>query len=111
MKGKRRKNLSMLEKGKEGLLTLKICTPGHKPIQHPGILLEGILFLQSISTSQDPLQEETQVKTQMTNHPVGHTGGHQEGDPLLQEALEDQEHQEAQEGQGIPLTLETHQDH
>src|ERR1700731_2619880 len=106
MKG-RRKNLSMLEKGKEGLLTLKVfreSTPGHKPIQHPGFLLEGILFLQSISTSQDPLQEETQ----MTNHPVGHTGGHQEGDPLLQEALEDQEHQEAQEGQGIPLTLQTH---
>src|ERR1700731_5431077 len=100
MKGKRRKNLSMLEKREEGLLTLKIfreSTPGHKPIQHPGFLLEGILLFQSISTSQDPLQEETQVKTLITNHPVGHTGGYQEGNPSLQGALEDQEHQEAQE--------------
>ena len=108
----------MLEKGKEGCLTLRIfkdSIPDHKHIHHPGFLLEEILFLQSTHTSQDHPQEGTQMKTLMTNHPVGHPGGHQEEDPSLQGALEQGalevlEHQEAQEGQGIPLTLETHQD-
>ena len=108
----------MLGKEREGPLTLESfmdSIPDHKPIHHPGFLLEEILFLQSTSTSQDHLQEEIQMKTQRTSHPVGHLGGHQEEDPSLQGALdqgalEALEHQEAQEGQGIPLTLETHQD-
>src|ERR1700731_228181 len=118
MKGKRRKNLSMLGKEREGPLTLEIfmdSIPDHKPIHHPGFLLEEILFLQFTSLSQDPLQEETQMKIQTINHLMGHPGGHQEEDPSLQGALDQGalevlEHQEAQEGQGIPLTLETHQD-